>query len=195
MFALRGNRMIKEKVFELQNSEMANVLELRTAVLLVDDLLKTIELTKKTIRLGNVRGAFSETLAIHVNDAFRRVIDGIATLKAIRMALLRFCFDTAMMAEAVELTKELNMTIVNSRFATYLLECMPIEMDRAQWKDLNHTGIQVVAEKVRELRQSIKRWKTDLDYELPLMRAYLSSTWRKAAAHPDAEKFFRSKEG
>ena len=52
MFGLQPNLMIQEKVFELQNSEMANVLELRTAVSLVDDLLRTIQLTKHTIRQG-----------------------------------------------------------------------------------------------------------------------------------------------
>ncbi|KAL8892436.1 MAG: hypothetical protein Q9215_000710 [Flavoplaca cf. flavocitrina] len=195
MFALQANLMIQEKVFELQNSEMANVLKLRTAVSLVDDLLRTIESTKHTIRQGNVKGAFSETLANHVNDAFRRVVDVLATLKAVRIALLRSCFDTSMAAETVELSREWNTTIVNSFFATYLLECMPIEMDRAQWKDLDHAGIQVVTEKVRELRQSIKHWRTDLDYELPLMEAYLRSTWLKAASHAEAERFFRSNKG
>lgn len=52
MFALRANLMIQDKVFELQNSEMANFHKLRTAVSLVDDLLKTIVLTKKTTRQG-----------------------------------------------------------------------------------------------------------------------------------------------
>ncbi|KAL8673634.1 MAG: hypothetical protein Q9168_001940 [Polycauliona sp. 1 TL-2023] len=179
---LIGDLAIKKGTFEFQTSELTQVLELRSGLSFLEELLDIAGILETKVD-GRFDIPRSHGLETAIDEAFRRIIQSTRRLNSMRRHIL-----THMIAKDVE--KEAaaqSIPYYNISFAFHLTQTMPKAADPSNFDHLDDRGIQTIIANASELRRNMEGWRAESDLELLHMKDQLVMTWAEAASYCGAQ--------
>ncbi|KAL8783812.1 MAG: hypothetical protein Q9213_004358 [Squamulea squamosa] len=147
--------VMTNETFQLQTNEISVFLQLKNAMMLVEEFLKIAVMLKKTVQ-GTGEIPCSKSLVDHMNYAFGRVVNAAKILNTVRLALVRKVISGEVKVKDDVLSLEQDIARFTVPFAAVLSRHMPIGATGIQWVEMDQRGIQNVIAKASELETA---WK------------------------------------
>ncbi|KAL8750286.1 MAG: hypothetical protein Q9199_007170 [Rusavskia elegans] len=178
---IRDDLVMTEKIFQLQVGEITYFLELRNAIMMLEELLEIPVILLSTVQ-GRLEIPNPMKLASYINQAFKRIIHVTGRLVEVRRDLVGCLVADDVEPENIASVAH-DVPAFNVFFVAFLTQTMPRGAEPFRREELDHHGIQTVMENAPGLRNSMEGWRAESDYELSHMRDQLTITWGRGAHH------------